>query len=252
MPFGSVRLIPGVDVEKTPTVNQAGISQSQLVRFRDQLVQKYGGWKKFYGFNIAGVPRELHAWQDLNGAQHLLAGTTSSLNVITGQSLINITPQQFSSNTAVNFSTVANSTTVTVVDTNINNVTNQDTVMINTPVSVGSTIISGVFPIVANISANSYTINLPAGAGTTATNTGSLPLFQTATSSNLVNVNFTSHGLSSTIGGQNVAFQATTTLNGITHLRRLSHHLCRSQQFHHCSSTIGHRGRHFFHECWQR
>src|SRR5271156_976986 len=216
MPFGSVTLVPGIDTEKTPTLNEAGISQSQLIRFRESLVQKIGGWKKFYAFNIAGTPRELHAWQDLNGAQHLLAGTTSSLNVITGNSLINITPQQFSTNSAVSFSTVANSTTVTVTDARINNISTLDTVMINTPVSVGSVVVSGVFPIVSTLGGTGYTIDLITAAGTTATNTGTLPLFQTATSSNLVNVNFTSHGLSSTIAGQTVAFQATTSLSGVT------------------------------------
>lgn len=216
MPFGSVTLIPGIDVEKTPTLNEAGISQSQLVRFREGLVQKIGGWQRFYAFNVAGVPRDLHAWQDLNGATHLLAGTTSSLNVISSGSLINITPQQLITNPAVSFSTIANSTTVTITDTGIDNISTLDTVMINTPVSVGSAVVSGVFPIVSTLGGTGYTINLATAAGTTATNGGSLPLFQTATSSNLVNVNFTSHGLSSAIAGQTVAFQATTSLSGVT------------------------------------
>jgi len=214
--FGSVTLVPGIDVEKTPTLNEAGISQSQLIRFRENLVQKIGGWQQYYAFNIAGTPRDLHAWQDLNGATHLLAGTTSSLNVITSGSLQNITPQQFSSNTTVSFSTVANSTTVTVTDANINNISTLDTVMINTPVSIASVILSGLFPIVSTLGGTGYTINVPSPANATATATGSLPLFQTATSSNLVNVNFTSHGLSSAIAGQNFAFQATTVVGGIT------------------------------------
>src|SRR2546430_6627014 len=116
MPFGSVTLIPGINVEKTPTLNEAGISQSQMIRFRDGLAQKMGGWQRFYSFNIAGVPRDLHAWQDLNAGQHLLAGTTSTLNMITSGSIQNITPQQLSSNFTPNFSVVAGATTVTVTD----------------------------------------------------------------------------------------------------------------------------------------
>jgi len=216
MPYGSITLIPGIDVEKTPTLNEAGISQSQLIRFRENLVQKIGGWQKFYSFSIAGTPRDLHAWQDLNGAKHLLAGTTSSLNVITGGSLVSITPQQLITNPAPNFSTIANSTTVTVVDTGINNVTVLDTVMVNTPISIGTTIISGVYPIVSTLGGTGYTIQVATAAGATVNNAGSLPLFQTATTSNLVNVNFTAHGLSSTVAGQNVSFQATTSLSGVT------------------------------------
>lgn len=213
MPYGSVQLIPGINTEKTPTANEAGISQSQMIRFRDSLAQKYGGWQKFYAFNIAGVPRDLHAWQDLNAGQHLLAGTTSSLNMITGGSLQNITPQQLSSNFTPNFSVVANSTTVTVTDPNINNVTIFDSVMFNTPIVIGSTVISGLFPIVTTLGGTGYTIQLANAAGTTSNNTGTLPKFQAATSSNLVSVLMTAHSIA-TFGS--IAFQATTSLAGMT------------------------------------
>lgn len=213
MPYGSVKLIPGINVEKTPTANEAGISESQLVRFRDGLVQKMGGWQKFYSFSIAGTPRDLHAWQDLNAGQHLLAGTTSSLNMITGNSLANITPQQLSSNFTPNFSVVANGSTVTVADPNINNVTIYDSVMFNTPIVIGSTIISGLFPIVTTLGGTGYTIQLSGNAGTTSSNTGTLPKFQAATSSNLVSVLMTAHGIGT---GGSIAFQATTSLAGMT------------------------------------
>ena len=216
MPFGAVQLIARIDVEKTPTLNQAGISSSQLIRFRESLVQKLGGWQKFYSFSIAGVPRDFHAWQDLNGAQHLLAGTTSSLNVITSGSLVNITPQQLDTNPPVSFSTVANSTTVTITDTSINNVTIFDSVDIETPVSVGSAIIWGMYTIVSTLGGTGYTIDLTTPAGTTATNGGVLPLFALATSSNIVTVTLPNHGLSTTTAGQSVAFEAPTTIQNIT------------------------------------
>lgn len=216
MPFGSISLIPGINVEKTPTLNEAGIAVSQLIRFRENLVQKIGGWQKYYAFSIAGVPRELHAWQDLNGAQHLLAGTTTSLNIITGSSLSNVTPQQTVTNNPPVFSSVANSTTVTITDSGVTNVTVLDAVMVNTPVSIGSAVVSGIFPIVSTLGGSSYTINLATAAGATVNNAGYLPLFTLATSSNFVNVNFTSHGLGSTITGQTVAFQATTTIQNVT------------------------------------
>src|SRR5690348_6502862 len=119
MPYGSITLIPGINVEKTPTLNEAGIASTANIRFRDSLVQKIGGFTKFYNSNISGTPRDLHAWQDLNGAKHLLAGTTGALDIITSNALSRITPQQYSTNSAVNFSTVANSTTVTIIDANL-------------------------------------------------------------------------------------------------------------------------------------
>ena len=83
MPFGEVRLIPGVNVERTPTLLEAGVAQSQLIRYKDGLVQKLGGWKKFYPNAVPGVPREMHAWEDLNGTNHLGVGSTTQLAIIT-------------------------------------------------------------------------------------------------------------------------------------------------------------------------
>ena len=74
MAYADVKLRPGVTVDWTPTLNEAGISQSQLIRFRDGLVQKYGGWSKFFSLAIGGIPRDLHAWQDLNSVDHLAVG----------------------------------------------------------------------------------------------------------------------------------------------------------------------------------
>ena len=76
MPFGEVKLIPGINVERTPTLLETGYSQAQLIRFKDGLAQKYGGWSKYYSFAVSGVPRDLHAWQDLNGTDRLLVGST--------------------------------------------------------------------------------------------------------------------------------------------------------------------------------
>src|ERR1700744_3495662 len=93
MPFGDVKLIPGVNTEKTPVLNEAGYSQSAFGRFKDGLFQKLGGWQKFYPFAVSGIPREIHPWQDLNSVQHLGLGTTSHLGVITNGALTNLTPQ---------------------------------------------------------------------------------------------------------------------------------------------------------------
>src|ERR1700688_3876692 len=119
MPFGSVRLIPGVNTEKTPTLNEAGVNQSALIRYKDSLIQKLGGWTPYYPFTVTTVPRDLHGWDDLNNLGHLAVGATNALQVITSGQVANITPQILTSNFTSNFSTVANSTTVTVIDSNI-------------------------------------------------------------------------------------------------------------------------------------
>lgn len=213
MPFAEIKLKPGVSVDWTPTLNEAGYSQSQLIRFRDSLAQKYGGWTKFYPFAVSGVPRDLHAWEDLNSTPHLGVGTTAMYGVITGSNLTVITPQTLVSNFAPNFSTVINTSTVTFVDPNISNVTAFDSVFFNTPVSIGGIILSGLYPIAASVGTNSYTIIAATKATATANNAGTVPAFTTTASSSVVEVTLAANGQSA---GSNIIFPIPTTGGGVT------------------------------------
>ena len=217
MPIKSVKLIPGVNVEKTPTLNEAGISQSAFGRFRDGLFQKIGGWAQYFFYN-AGIPRALHAWQDLNSVGHLAVGTTSSFGVITSGAVNVLTPQQVTTNPAVNFSTSTsqpNPKLVTVIDASLTGVTTiYDGVYFNTPVSVGGLILSGFYSIIAPIaSATSYTIAAAKNATSTVNNGGAVPTFKTTSGSAVVEVGLTAHGLAN---NDTINFPIATTANGIT------------------------------------
>lgn len=167
MPWGSVILKPGVDVEMTPTLNQAGYSESRLIRFKAGLAQKLGGWQKFYSFAFGGVPRAMHAWQDLNEDRHLAVGTTTSLGVITDSQLTIITPQSLTSDFSPDFSTTAASANIVVDDPNIANVTDYDSVEFKTPIAVGGIVLSGVYPIDVSLSTTTYRIVAADNAVTT-------------------------------------------------------------------------------------
>jgi len=213
MPIKSVKLIPGVNVEKTPTLNEAGISQSAFGRFRDGLFQKIGGWAQYFFYN-AGIPRALHAWQDLNSLGHLAVGTTSSFGVITSGAVNVLTPQQLTTNPAVNFSTVSGTKLVTVIDASLTGVTTiYDGVYFNTPISVGGLILSGFYSIVVPIaSATSYTITASKNATATVNNAGAVPTFTTVSGSAVVTVNLTAHGL---VNNDTINFPISTTANGV-------------------------------------
>ena len=213
MPIKSVKLIPGVNVEKTPALNEAGISQSAFGRFRDGLFQKIGGWAQYFFYN-AGIPRALHAWQDLNSVGHLAVGTTSNFGVITSGAVNVLTPQQVTTNPAVNFSTVSGTKLVTVIDASLTGVTTiYDGVYFNTPVSVGGLILSGFYSIVVPIaSATSYTITASKNATATVNNGGAVPTFTTVSGSASVTVNLTAHGLAN---NDTINFPISTTANGV-------------------------------------
>ena len=212
MAFGSVTLTPGLNLEQTPLLLRAGYSESSLIRFKNGLAQKYGGWTKYYPYPVAGVPRDLHAWEDLNGVLHLAVGTTTQLDVITNNILKDITPQIFISDFTPNFSTTLGSQVVTIVDPNISNVTVFDTVFFNVPVSVGGLVLDGLYQITNITGTHSYQITAPTAA-TATTSTDSIPVFTTVSGTETVSVALTAHGLAV---GNIIVFAIPTTGNGIT------------------------------------
>lgn len=204
MDFGSVRLVPGVNSERTPTLVQAGIVSANLIRWRDHLVEKIGGWVRFYPFQIGSIPRDLHAWQDINGVDHLGVGATGSLSVITNGAIQPITPQTTTTNTPPFFTATNGSNIIQIKDSNISGVTVNDSVFIQVPVSVGGQVIQGLYPISAVISTNIYQIHA-AKNSTLSTTTSTV----TITSANPGVVTWAAHGL---LANAPVFFTTTGTL----------------------------------------
>lgn len=154
MPFGSIKFNPGVNAEYTPTLNEAGVSASNLIRFRDGLIEKLGGWAKYVNTVMPSKVRAFNAWQDLKTQTYLGVGGTNSLGYVSNLTpsnpastfYSNISPQFDDQNVVPDFITTAGSTTVTVTDTN-RNATSYDTLWLQTPVSVGGVTLSGLYSI---------------------------------------------------------------------------------------------------------
>lgn len=212
MPFGSVTLKPGVVAEFTPTQNVAGYSSSQLGRFRAGLFEKIGGWVSFYPFTV-GTPRAVHAWQDFNAVQRLAVGSTNVFTTIANGVGRDITPQTYTSNLAPAFTTTLSSTTVTVTDTNISDVTTLDSVEFLTPVSVGGVILSGIYPLALIVSSTQYRFTAATAATSSVVSGGAVPSFATTSGSATVTVTFANHGLA--VGSTFVA-PIATTVGGVT------------------------------------
>lgn len=128
MPLQTIKLLPGVNAEVTKVLGEAQIVSTQLVRFKmagsQALVEKLGGWSKYFGSSFGSTVRALHAWEGINSDTHLAIGAVSSLSVLTAGVNQTITPQTTTSlKHAVNFSTVNGSKTVTIVDVSTATVT---------------------------------------------------------------------------------------------------------------------------------
>jgi hypothetical protein len=214
MPVASVTLKPGLNVEKTATLNEAGYSAMAFGRWRDGLFEKLGGWSTFYPFAVGGVPRALHAWQDFNSVKRLGIGSTTALTVITSAGVATaITPQQKDTNFTCDFDTTISTPTVTINDPGISNVTTYDSVEFLTPVSVGGLVLSGVYPIALISSSTEYRITAASNATSSVTSGGAVPSFTTTSGSATVDVTFTAHGLAV---GDIFVLPISTSVGGLT------------------------------------
>jgi hypothetical protein len=229
MPHASVKLKPGVDVTETPALNEAGISESNLIRFiADRngigLVQKLGGWVKYYPSQMAAKVRALWAWSDTNANSHLAVGTElvsgqvySNLSVITDGTLDPITPTSAEDNVTPAVSSTAGSTIFTITDTTTTGIGVDDAVYIQTQISIGGVILFGLYQCIT-VDNTHYAIEAvdvlgnPVAATSTSTTT-TIPSFATTNTTNLVTVTLANHGY---VVGDTFPVLVATTVGGIT------------------------------------
>jgi len=222
MPHAALKLIPGVDQNRTLALNEAALSVSNLIRFVPDrqgvgLPQKLGGWSKFYTSSVGSVIRALWAWEDTNGRSWLGVGAESSLGVIYNNAINIVTPQTTTDNKAVNVSTTLGSSTVTIT-ANGSSLDAYDVVDIRTQISVGGLILFGKYPAIP-VSANQFQVNAVDQFGnfeyatSTVASGGAVPSFSVTSGSASVQVTLNNHGL---VAGDTFPVLVSTAVGGIT------------------------------------
>jgi len=213
MPHAVLKLYPVVNTTETPALNEnSGVSQSQLVRwFPDNLLgailQKLGGWTRFYPTAFPAVIRALWAWEDLSDRKHLAVGTqkisggASELSVITAGTKTVITPTQaVSTLTSPILTATSGSPFLKITDLVVPGITALNSVYIPTQFSVQGIVIFGLYPCDPDgfSGANQYTIQAhdllgnPIPFITTGVSGATFPRFTPAAGSNIVTVAFPS------------------------------------------------------------
>lgn len=233
MPHAVLRLVPGVDTQETPALNEnSGISQSQLIRFMPDrnglgLVQKIGGWTRYFPQPMPAPVRALWAWEDLNlnsrlavGTQTIVSTGVAQLNVITNGTLQNITPQASSEDIAPAAATTSGNALVTITDNSTTGITGYDSVYIATQISIGGVVLFGLYQCDPDgfLSSNAYTVlatdilgnALPATSSSTSP---VLPSFTTDSGSLTVTVNLPDYTYNV---GETFSVLIATTVGGIT------------------------------------
>jgi hypothetical protein len=203
MPHAVLKLFPGVNTQQTPALNEnSGVSSSQLIRwFPDPilgaLVQKLGGYTRYFSQPFPAIVRALWAWEDLNDTSHLAAGTqtitgtpSAELAVITNGTLQNITPTAIIDDPAPMLSATMGNAIVQITDNTVTGITNYDSVYITTQIAIGGIVLFGLYACDPDgfLGANAYTVlstdilgnlNPPTSSSTTAV----LPNFTTVAGS---------------------------------------------------------------------
>lgn len=214
MAMGAVTLRPGVNTQLTQSLNEAGVFSSQLIRYKDSLIQTYGGWVNFVSFTVPSTVREMHAWQGLQSNKLLALGATSNLSVITAGSNSDITPQILIDNPPPNFSISSGSSIVTIVDGN-SSASVFNTVYFNTPVALGPYLLNGPYKITSVLGSSIYTISLPAASTATVASSGILPVFNASSGSAIITVTLPNNGFQS-VTGLFQQFIAPSSVGGLT------------------------------------
>ncbi len=214
MPMTSVTLRPGVNTMMTLAQNEAGVSQAQLVRYQQGMIQKYGGWSQYYPVTIGSTLKELFGWQGLTGNSYLGIGATQSLSVIVSGANTDITPQTLTTNPVPSFSVSSGSQTVTVIDAN-SSASIFTTIYLNTPINVGGVVLNGPYAVSAAIGSSTYQIRSSVAASVTTSSSGILPIFDTLANSAAVTVTLPNN-TEAVIQGLYQQFIAPTSVGGLT------------------------------------
>ena len=170
---------PGFNKQVTETGAEGQWFDGDFVRFRYGSPEKIGGWSQLGDDKLTGVARAIHHWDDNAGIKFAAIGTSSILYVFSGGVYYDIHPIRVTL-TGANFTSTANSRTVTITCTGDHGLLQNDIVMFDTVSGLsGSTFTNATFEdekfMVTSVVSNTvFTITMAAQeTGTPVTNAGS-------------------------------------------------------------------------------
>lgn len=202
MPHASLKLVPGVDQNRTTALNEAAISESNLIRFVPDrnglgLPQKIGGWERYISQPMTAIVRALWAWADTDDGRRLAIGTEDGVYTYSDDDTSDRSPQLYVANPAMSFNTTSGSNEVEIDDTG-SNITSFDSIFLSTHVSIGGLVLFGFYSCTGSTS-DTYSISsqniigLPVNATSTVSTGGSTAVFDTTDGSASVEVTLADH-----------------------------------------------------------
>ena len=168
-----ITLRPGINLQRTPLLNEGGWSSMNLMRFREGIAEVLGGWVRFMTTQLQGLCRGLLAWSTLAGVACLAAGTHLRLYLIQLGTTYDITPILQTTTPTNPFTTTALSNSVLVSDPGLTvALTVGSFIEVSGGSAVGGLTLSGEYAVQSTPTTTSYTINAASAASSGATGGG--------------------------------------------------------------------------------
>lgn len=162
MPFAKLILRPTVNRQFTPTLNQAGISYSQRIRFQSGLPEKLGGWQRMTEDRVTGTASGMHSWASLNGNKYLAIGSDQRLAIFAGGVLDDMTPVRATTTGALFTTDAGPPATAIVTITDVGRGTGYtnvgDWILLLPYVWGGGVVLQGYYEVASVLTADTYTI----------------------------------------------------------------------------------------------
>jgi hypothetical protein len=168
MPLVPLKILPGVNTQYTPSLLEAGWASCQLIRFRDGLLQKIGGWTKAVLTSFSGVCRGLHSWTQIDGLVDLGIGTHLKLWLYQLGLFWDLTPVQNNGTSSSSFYATQSGTNVVTVTIDNHGAGTGDYFKALTSASGGGVTIAGEYTVTVT-GVNTFTINAASAATSTTT-----------------------------------------------------------------------------------
>lgn len=157
--LATLALKPGLMLDESPLTNEGGYTGGDRVRFRNGRLRSIGGWQPLVPHLIPGTVRGAHDWSG-TGARLLAFGTETTLWVLYGGALIDITPHLTEGVLTAPFTTVSGSNTVTVHHPH-HGLISGDVIVFSNASPIASQTLNGSYEI-TRINGDSYSIQAPA------------------------------------------------------------------------------------------
>ncbi len=173
MPLKKLTLKPGVNRENTRYTSENGWYDCDKVRFRQGTPEKIGGWVSFTQ-TFYGTCRSLWNWVTLGGQNLIGIGTNQKFYINQGGTNYDATPLRATVTLTNPFTTVFNSTTVTVLDA-AGGYINGDWVTFSGATMFNGVLLNGEYQISnVNSTAGTYTITAATTANANGTGGGTV------------------------------------------------------------------------------